>query len=286
MLYELFIFILNFLPKSIAHKILYYKYFKRKLDYKNLIGLNEKIHYLIVNEYGKDEALLSDKYRVKKIINDMNIDGLNIPKTLFIINSLEDYNNISYKSLPDKFIIKCNHGSGNVFVCKKDDKNDIDKKIRILLKDIKKDYSKRSLEYHYKYIKPCIIVEEYLNDNENKVPIDYKFFCFNGKTECVMVCTERDKGYKSTFFNEKWEEINYSTHPSKIKIKRPKNYTKMWEIASKLSKGHKFLRVDLYNIDGRIYFSELTFTPAAGMSRTYTEEANIALGNKLKLGRE
>lgn len=283
MKYEIFRFFMNILPHKLGHKLLYRQVFHRKLNLKQPIGLNEKIQYLILNELGDNESDLSDKVKVKEILTHQNIDGLRIPKTLFTFKSKAELKRLNRSELPEKFVLKCNHGSGHVFVCYDINNFSFDEKINILLKDLKKDFSKNSLEYHYSGIEPCIMIEEYLEDSENKLPLDYKFFSYNGNTKYVMVCTERESGYKATFFDKNWNKIDYSMNPSSNEIKKPKNLEKMWEISEKLSKGHKFVRVDLYNINGEVYFSELTFTPAAGLSRTYTSEGNKILGSYLKI---
>lgn len=279
---KILMFILSLLPHDIAHEILYRIYSGKKLDLKNPITLNEKIQWLIVNEYGEREAFLTDKYLVKKEIANLKLKDLNIPKTLYILKNKKDLKNINFDNLPNKFVIKCNHGSGNVFVC--NGKSDFDKNIKILFKDLKKDFSKKTLEYHYKYIKPVILIEEFLETKNGGLPEDYKFFSYNGKTKCVMVCTDRENGYKATFFDKKWNKLNYSTHEEEKSIPKPQNFEQMWDISEKLSLNHKFVRVDLYNINGKIYFGELTFTPAAGLSKTYTKQADIKLGSYLNIG--
>lgn len=270
-----------FMPKKIAHKFLFYKRTKKKLDYKNMAGLNEKIHYLIVNYYGKEEAKLTDKLLVKQIIEKKHIADLNIPKTYFTIND----NKINKDKFPEKFILKCNHGSGDVFICKDKNKFDFENSINTLLRIRKENYAKRSLEYHYSHIKPVVMCEELLEDNENERLIDYKFFCFNGKADCVMVCTDRGNNIKKDFFDNEWNHLDYGlkSECSDKKIKKPKNLKRMFEIAGELSSGHPFVRVDLYEISGKIYFSELTFTPAAGMSKTYSSKGNKHLGSLLNI---
>lgn len=279
---RILMFVLSLLPHDIAHKILYRIYSGKKLNLNEPVTLNEKIQWLIVNEYGANEAILTDKYLVKEKIANMKLPNLNIPKTLFVLKSTNDLKNINFDSLPNKFVIKCNHGSGNVFVCSS--KTDFDKKIKILFKDLKKDFSKKTLEYHYKYIKPVILIEEFLENKSGSLPEDYKFFSYNGKTRCVMVCTDRENGYKATFFDKNWNRLNYSTHEETKNMPRPQNFEQMWDISEKLSLNYKFVRVDLYNINGKIYFGELTFTPAAGLSKTYTEQADIELGSYLDIG--
>lgn len=279
---KILMFFLSLLPHNIAHKILYRIYSGKKLNLNQPITLNEKIQWLIVNEYGEREALLTDKDLVKELIAKMNLKDLNIPKTLYVLRNADDLKKIDFDSLPNKFVIKCNHGSGNVFVC--NNKSDFDKKIKILFKDLKKDFSKKTLEYHYKYIKPVILIEEFLETKTGTLPEDYKFFSYNGETKCVMVCTDRESGYKATFFDKDWNRLNYSTHEEHKNIPKPQNFEQMWDISEKLSTNHKFVRVDLYNINGKVYFGELTFTPAAGLSKTYTEQADIKLGSYLNVG--
>lgn len=279
MKHKLFIYILNCLPKKVSHKLLYYKYFHKKLDLNNPKTLNEKIHWLEINYYGKREGDLTDKNKVKDYIKSLNIKDLYIPKTYFTISS--NNNVINYDLLPNKYVLKTNHGSGNVYILNKEDKQKNEIALIKELKLLKKDFSKNLLEYHYSYIKPVIIFEEYLNDFNNEQPYDYKFFCYSGNVKCVMVCTDRENSYKSNFFDKGWNELNYSTHPSNKKIEKPDNFSRMWEIASIISKEHKFVRVDLYNINGKIYFGEMTFTPAAGLSKTYTKEADEILGSYL-----
>ena len=271
--------LLCLMPNGKAHKILYRLRTGKRLNLSNPKTLNEKIHYMIVNEYGETEAMYTDKVLVKSIIEKMKIDNLFIPKTLAVY----DDGNFDIDKLPNSFVLKCNHGSGHVYICKNKSKFNYKKCLNVLKKDLKKDYSKGALEYHYSFIEPKIMVEEYLSDNGDSVPEDYKFFCYSGEPKCVMVCTERGKHYKATFFDKKWNKLDYSVHPSNKAIEKPKNFEKMWKIASELSKDFKFVRVDLYNINGKIYFGELTFSPAAGFSETYTKKADRILGDYLEL---
>ena len=269
---------LSFLPKKMAHQILYYVFFRKKLDLSNPMSLNEKIHWLEVYQYGAREAMLTDKILVKEYIAKLGISDLYVPKTYRVLDSTEKEKIYDY---PDKFVMKCNHGSGDVFVCEK--KQDFEyalNKLKILKKQ---DFSKKLLEYHYSLIKPEIMCEEFLEEFDNGFPLDYKFFCFNGDVKCVMVCSNRKNGYKATFFDRNWHILDYSTHPSDVELVKPKNFERMWEVASEISKEEKFVRVDLYNINGKIYFSEMTFSPAAGLSTTYTKEADNILGSYLKL---
>lgn len=286
---KLYIFIINILPKKIGHKIIYYKYLHKKLNLNNPLSLNEKVHWLSINYYGKKEGLLSDKQNVKEYINKLNIKDLHIPKTYYLISSKKDKEEVLKNNLPNKFVIKTNHGAGDVFICNNNSKEDIEIFIDKELKLLKKDYSKKYLEYHYSFIKPVVMIEEYLDDKKNFTPTDYKFFCFDGYVDCVMICSDRSNKNYRDFYDKNWNHLNYSikSRQSKIKIKKPKSIVKMFKIASIISKGFPLVKVDLYNINGKIYFGELTFTPAAGIADHYSEEGNIHLGkliniNKLK----
>lgn len=281
MIYKIYMELLWLFPKKIAHKIYYKKITGKKLDLKNPDGLNEKIHYLIINYYGKEEAKLTDKFLVKKYIEEKNISDLNIPKTYFTIENT----NIDKANYPEKFILKCNHGSGDVFICKNKDEFDFEEAIKKLLIIKKKNFAKKLLEYHYKYIKPVIMCEELLEDETNERLIDYKFFCYNGKVDCVMVCTDRGNDIKKDFFDIEWKHLNYGLKKeySNKKIKKPKNLKRMFEIAGELSIGHPFVRVDLYEVNNKIYFGELTFTPAAGLSKAYSKIGNKHLGKLLDI---
>lgn len=117
------------------------------------------------------------------------------------------------------------------------------------------------------------------------MPIDYKFYCFNGKAECILVCSEREKDLRLDYYDLNWKYLNYAKkeYRSNIKLEKPENLEKMIEIAEKLAGDNNFVRVDLYNIAGKIYFGELTFTPCAGTVYYNTQEALDYLGEKLKI---
>lgn len=282
MLNKLLLIILKLCPKDVAHKILFYKYMGKKLNLNNPKTLNEKIHWLIIYYYGQKEAKLTDKHQVKDYVNSLKIENLIVPKTYFTISDATD---IDINSFPDKFVLKCNHGSGDVFICRDKMNFDMSSALKKLTKLKKEDFSNKLLEYHYSYIEPLIMVEELLDDNKNLVPLDYKFFCYNGYVDSVMVCSERGDKTKIDFFDKDGNHLDYSKKEkwSNQKIVLPDNLKLMFEIASKLSRGFPFVRVDLYNIQEKIYFGELTFTPAAGLSTSYNETGDKHLGSFLDI---
>lgn len=270
-----------------THKYLYKQKFGKELDLNNPKNLNEKIQYLICHKYGKKEAILSDKYLVKDYVESLHIENLYTPKTLKVYENAKD---IDLSELPDKFALKFNHRSGAVFVCTDKSKFDIDGIRGFLNKLLKENYAMEHCEYHYKYIKRLIMAEEYLSDGTGKMPSDYKFYVIGGKCDRVLVCSDRAEGVKKDTFDSSWNHLEDT--PEKMRSvnppKKPENFEEMVSVAEKLCyKDGKlelpFARVDLYCIDGKIYFGEYTFTPAQGMIESCNDKALLEMGNKLDL---
>ena len=269
-------------PKAIGRKWLYEKRMGRELDLNSPKDFNEKINWLIVNKYGEEEGKLTDKILVKDYIKSKNVKDLFIPKTYKIY---KDANEINIQELPEKFVLKCNHGSGLVFVCLDKETFDLNKAKTELNKSLKENYALKGLEYHYEYIEPYIMAEEYLNDEKHIMPIDYKFYSFNGKVENILVCSNRENRLKLDDFDLEWNLQNHtlSEWKSENKIEKPKNLEKMIKIAEELGKDFLFVRVDLYEINDKIYFGELTFTPGNATINYYNQETLDFLGEKLIL---
>ena len=279
--------ILWYLPKSFTHCYLYKKKFNKSLNLSSPHNFNEKIQYLIVKKYGKKEGELSDKNMVKAYVEELKIEDLCVPKTL---KTYKNANEINLSELPEKFVLKCNHGSGNVLVCTDKKNFDLDNAKKVLNKTLKSNFAKQNFEYHYKYIKPLIMAEEYLDDGTGKNPLDYKFYIFNGKCDRVLLCSERDKKLRLDGFDLEWNKLEDTLpqYRSTKNIAKHKNFDKMIKIAEELCRKNKlvnipFARVDLYDLNGTIYFGEYTFTPACGLIEYYSEEALDALGEKLDL---
>ena len=265
------------LPRTLAHKIYYFIVMHKKLHLKGKMDLNDKIHYMCIYEHGKYESDNSDKYLVREFVKKKGLDDILIP----LIGVFETVDDIDFNKLPSKCVLKTNHGSGDAIIYEKG-KSDITKIRKQLAKDLKRNYAKASLEYHYKDIKPLIICEEFLDDKKNKVPLDYKFFCFNGKPVYVGVYADRDTHLKRTFYNMKWVKQDIQNRHDGYDFEKPKNFQQMINIASALADGQKFVRVDLYNIDGKIYFGEFTYTPSSGCYKCFTKETLNEMGNLIK----
>lgn len=274
--------ILWHMPKKMAHQLCYERDMKKKLNLAPPKDFNEKIQWLMLNEYDERYGKLADKYLVRNYVGKIRPDILT--KLYGVYDNALD---IDFDKLPQKFVLKTNHGSGKVYICTDKKIFNVQTCVNDLNKQLKENFAKVSLEYHYKYIKPKIICEEYLDDGKNLNPIDYKFYCFNGNAECVLVCSNRDKKLKLDYYDLDWNYLNYSKdeYKSGVKFEKPKKLKEMIKIAEQLSKEFVFVRVDLYEINGKIYFGELTFTPAAGRIYYNTQSSLNYLGGLIDLSK-
>lgn len=274
--------ILWILPKKIAHKIFYKRIMNKKLDLKNPKDFNEKIQYMMLNTYGERETICSDKYLVREYVEKKGYKNL-LTKLYKVYDKVDE---IKLEELPDKFVLKTNHSSGSVIICKDKKHFDIENAKVVLSKVLKQNFSKQSLEYHYSKIKRKIICEEYIEPEDSALmPNDYKIYCFDGKAICTLVCSEREEELKLDYYDLNWKYLNYSTdeYKSYKTIEKPIKYDEMIEIAERLSEGFPYVRVDLYNVKEKIYFGELTFTPAAGVTKYNTQEALDYFGELIKI---
>ncbi len=258
-------------------------FINEKLNLEEPKTFNEKMQWLKLN-YTKDNYnLMVDKYEAKKYVNSIVGDEIIIP-TLGLYEKVED---IDFQQLPNKFVIKCTHDSGGIVICTNKERLDTKKTAKKLISNLKKDYYRIAREWPYKNVKPRIIIEEYMEEENKQDLKDYKFFCFNGEPKFVLVCSERfsSSNMKKTFFDENWNvmDVKEGGHQIDVTIKRPVNFDKMKEIAKKLSKDMPFLRVDLYEINGKIYFGEMTFYPNAGFEKFEPEEFNRKLGDLINI---
>ncbi len=273
---KIFEIITRISPKFSAILLFIYKTHK-KPNLKNPKTFNEKTTKLKLTY--KDNMLVSqcaDKYGVREYIKSKGLE--NILNELYLVCDTPE--EIDFSKLPDKFALKCTHGCGYNIICDDKNKLNIEKAKKKLKKWLKEKCGLASTELQYLNIKPRIICEKYLCTEKGKLPLDYKIYCFKGKPECILVCSEREKKLKLSYYDLNWKRLEYETEcwSAQKDIDKPKNLEKMLDYASKLSEDFEFVRVDFYNDEGKIIFGELTFTPAACCAPYYTEKANIELG--------
>ncbi len=269
------------LPPRIGHKYLYKKRMNKKLNLDTPKDFNEKIHYLLIYKYGKRETNCTDKYLVRNYIKQKGYSTL-LTELYGIYNNFDE---IQLEKLPEKFVLKTNHSCKDVFICIDKNKFDFEKAKEVLNKKLKENYAKKKLEYHYSNIKPIIMCEEYIDDGSGEAPKDYKFFCFNGKVYSILVCSNRTINIEQNWYDTNWNELDYTLEKYKnnAKHEKPINLEEMIKIAENLSKEFIFVRVDLYNSNGKIYFGELTFSPAAGFIRFVKQEVLDEYGKLIEI---
>lgn len=271
------------LPDKLFLQLNYYFCFKHFINFKKPATFNEKLQWLKLYDRNPLYPTIVDKETVKKYIED-KIGIEHIIPTLGIWDTVED---IDFSCLPNKFVIKATHDSGSVIVCTDKQKLDLDSVKEKLRKCLATDYYLKAREWPYKKVKPKIIAEQYIGES-NKSLIDYKFFCFNGYVDNVMICLERESGDpKFYFFNEQWELLRINKRgkeaPLNFTLPKPKCMDQMFKIASKLSNGFPFIRVDLYEYGNHIYFGELTLYPQGGFDTNLLPETDKYLGDLIRL---
>lgn len=252
-------------------------------DLQNPQTFNEKIAWLMFYWRHPLKAQCADKYEARSYIQMQGLGHI-LPKLLGVYSNTDD---IRLSDLPQRFVLKCTHGCGFNVICYDKDRLDwktVKQKLDVWMKT---DISKFNGEIHYAEITPRIICEQYLEDGEHQVPIDYKVYCFGGRAYCTLVCTERESGHpKFDFYDREWKnKLPYSRSSllSQRNITRPDAYQEMIDAAEILSRPFPFVRVDFYIISGKVVFGEMTFTPSACIDPGYTDEGQINLGRCIEL---
>ena len=275
--------LINILPSKWYLKLKYRIYLGEKLNLRNPRKFNEKLQWLKLYDRKPEYTNLVDKYEVKKIVRDL-IGEKYLIKTLGIYNKYEE---IDFEKLPNKFVIKCTHDSGGIVICKDKSKFDHVKSKEKLEKSLRKNYYWRSREWPYKKVLPRIIVEEYMEDDQTLQLRDYKFFCFNGEPKCFKIDFDRFVNHRANYYdiNKQLLKIGELSFPPDFErnLEMPQKFNEMLDLAKKLSKDMAFVRVDFYEVNGNVYFGEITFFPASGTSKFINEYTNELFGKWLEL---
>lgn len=245
------------------------------------VRYTEKIQWTKLYGVTEQMSLLSDKYKVREWVKKTIGEEYLLP----MITAVRSYQEIDFDSLPDKFVIKSNNSSGwNIIVKDKTklNRDDVKKKIDFWKKTNYAYYS--ILEMQYETISPVFVIEQYVTDHNDELN-DYKFLCFDGKPYFCWVDTGRFAHHTRTVYDMNWVRQPWSQvyNPKEIYVRKPKNFEKMVELATILCQGFKHVRVDLYNVDGKIYFGEMTFTNGNGFDRIIPDEYDEILGQYFKI---
>lgn len=254
----------KWIPDDIYLRMVYYAVFDRKLDLDNPKSYNEKLQWIKLHDRCPEYTMMVDKYAVKAYVAD-KIGADHIIKTLGVWDSFDD---IDFSMLPNQFVLKCTHDSGGLVICKDKQNLDIPAAKKKINKCLKTNFYYAWREWPYKNVKPRIIAEEYMSDNMDSDLKDYKFFVFDGRVEYLFVATDRQAQTETCFdfFDRDFNHINVRQgHPNTKKtIPKPLEFEKMVALAEVLGKGIPHCRIDLYDIEGKIYFGEITFFHYSG----------------------
>lgn len=235
---------------------------KRFPDLENPKTYNEKLQWMKLHDKRTEYTTMVDKADAKGYVANIIGEEYVIP-TLGVWNTFDE---IDFDMLPNQFVLKTTHDSGGVVIVK--DKAAMDRKAarRKLMKSLRHNFYLEHREYPYRDVKPRIIAEKYMVDESGTELKDYKFFCFNGEPRMLYVATDRPKDTHFDFFDTDFNHMPFEqAHPNTTKqIAKPDNFEEMLSLSRKLSQGLSQVRVDLYNINGRIYFGELTFFHMSG----------------------
>lgn len=251
------------------------------LDLENPVTFNQKIQWMKLYDSSDIKTRLTDKYLVRDYIKS-KVGEKYLVKLYGVYERFDD---IDFSKLPNSFVLKANHGCGwNIVVKDKKTFNVNDARNKFNTWMSLNFAFKNGLELHYMNIKPKIICEEYLDNNDDLY--DYKVFCFNGKAESIMFLSERVKGLKMAFYDLNWNKLpfTYSFPKNEEEIPKPKKLDELILISEKLAEGFAYVRVDFYILnDGSLKFGELTFTSASGSCKWYPPEQNKIYGDLIIL---
>lgn len=273
----------SFLPDKIYIKKMYKKRLSKKLNLRNPKTFCEKLNWLKLYDRRSEYTLMADKIKSRDYIMEKTNKNYFVP----LIGVWKSPEEIDFDSLPNQFVLKCNHDNG-VIICRDKSKLDIEKVKKDLNFRLKRNYYKKHREWPYKDISRLILCEKYMS-NENEAPeIDFKFFCFNGIPRIVRINSGRfsEQGMLIDYYDMNWKHQNivFNDEPSAGDIyPKPKQFYEMKELASELSQKIPFLRVDFNYWNNTIWFGELTFYDEAGVATIYPNEWNQLLGSWIKL---
>ncbi len=249
--------------------------FGRDINWENPKTYNEKLN--IMKIYGATElkAKLTDKFLVRDWIKEKIGEEYLIP----LIGVYDTFNDIDFEKLPERFVMKCNHDSGSVVICNNKNELNLKKLRKKYAYYLKRNFAGLSYEMHYKDIKPKIIIEKYMGDDIR----DYKFLCFDGNAYYCRVDFDRFGNHTRNIYDLDWklQDFNKGNYKNYEKeIMPPKHFEEMKNLVSKLCQGFDQVRVDLYEVDDRVYFGEMTFTNGEGFEIFVPDEYDYKIGEK------
>jgi len=270
------------LPSKWFISLKYRVIFHRWINWKAPEAFTEKLQWMKLYDFRPEYVDMVDKVKVKQYIKEKIGEEYVIP-TFGVWKSEKD---IDFDALPEKFVLKCNHDSGTVVVCPDKSALDHDEARRVMGRALRTNYYLRGREKPYKYVEHRIFAEQFLQDDSMSELLDYKFFCFDGEPRVFKINFDKDTEFHANYYDMDMNLLPFGEvmpAPAPRIFTKPDNYDKMVEIVRTLSAGFPFVRVDLYNVGGKIYFGELTLYPTSGFGPFNDLGWDLKLGGWLKL---
>jgi hypothetical protein len=276
--------LLNWMPDRLYLSTMWRAYFHRKFDWKHPRSFNEKIQWLKVNDRNPLYPTLADKFAVREYIKNAIGEEYLIP---LVGGPWSSFDEIDFSRLPERFVLKCTHDSGGVVICRGKDSFDQKAARAKIEKSLRRNYYWGGREWPYRDIKPRIIAEAYMESASGGELLDYKFMMFGGEPRCSFVCSNRfaESELNVTFFDPDWNRMPFERHyhADPQALPKPACYDDMIRVARRLSEGLPFVRVDLYEINGRAYCGEITLYPGSGLETFQPIEWDYKLGEWIDL---
>lgn len=273
-----------FIPDKQYLQIMYRIRMGKMLNLDNPQTFNEKLQWLKLYDRRPEYTTMVDKYEAKKYVAD-KIGAEYIIPTLGVWDRFDD---IDFDKLPNQFVLKCTHDSGGLVICRDKKSLDIQKTRKKIEKSLKTNFYWVGREWPYKNVKPRIIAEEYMEDEIDHELRDYKIYCFNGKPEFLYLSEglENHATARISYVNLDWTPTKFKRNDYRefeLLPHKPKHLDEMIKLAETLSQGLNFIRVDFYEINNRVYFGELTFSPGSGFTPFASNNDDLEIGRMLEL---
>ncbi len=274
--------LLNLVPDKMYLKAVFKAETGYALDLNHPKTYNEKLQWIKLYDRKPEYTIYADKYKVRDYIA-RTIGKEYLAPLIGVYKKAEE---IPWSKLPDRFVLKCNHASGTNIICKNKTDLDITSAEKKLNAWLKKNAFWGAREWCYKDIEPCIICEEFIETQDGNTPDDYKFMCFNGVPRLIQVHHDRYGDHTLDYYTPEWKKADLQridANTSVNFVEKPEKLDEMLSIAERLSKDMYFARIDLYYVNGRIYFGEITLYPTGGFSTFTRHEDDLLLGSYIKL---
>lgn len=275
-------YLMRYIPDQTYLQIYYFLQFKKLCDFRNPATYNEKLNWMKINNRDSLYTKLVDKYEIKEYVSKVIGGGYIIPT----LGVWEHFDDINIDMLPKQFVLKCTHDSEGLVIVK--DKSIMDKKAarEKIETALKHNFYYVGREWPYKNVHPRIIAEQYMEDHIDKELRDYKFFCFDGIPKIMYIASNRNSGHVNfDFYDMEFNHLDIiQKYPNASEpLRKPECFEEMIYLAKKLSNGFPHVRVDFYEVDGKVYFGELTFFSMSGLTPFKPAKWDYIMGEWLKL---